>query len=126
MVEVRAFVFRYQKPCWKCSKPTPVLYAFRPPDNEKHLDFDPSWVGMAEVNPEHDQDMATALAHRFEWYGPGFSNTMGEQVYACWCTSCGVLQGNHYIWKDMLQKWYENPQPDEFIDYDSSYDADDH
>jgi len=26
----------------------------------------------------------------------------------------------------MLEKWYENPQPDEFIDYNSTYDTDDH
>ena len=126
MVEVRAFIFRYQKPCWKCGNQTPVLYAFRPPTNEKHLECDPEWFGMNEITPDRDQEMGAALSHRFDWYGPGWSKTMEEQVYASWCTSCGELQGNWFVWKDMLEMRYDNPEPDEFVDYVTSYDADTH
>ena len=58
MVEVRAFIFRYQKPCWKCDNQTPVLYAFRPPANEKHLECNPEWFGMNEITPDHDKRWA--------------------------------------------------------------------
>ncbi len=122
---VRAFIHRFDMICWKCGAETPVLYAFRPPNNLMESEFNPDWIGAYEVNPDQDPAMGEALAERFTWYRLGYSHTMGGQVHASFCTSCDSLQGNWYVWKDLLYQLSSGEQPDfdEQVDYTTNHDA---
>ena len=125
MMKVRAFIHQWEMVCWKCGESTPVLWAFRPPTNQKEAEFEGSWLGAYEVTPEQDLAMGEVLCSKFEWYRKGHSYTMGETVYASFCKSCDSLQGNWYVLKDLIEQRSNGVQPDfkEHVDYDTEHDA---
>ena len=122
---VRAFIHRFDKSCWKCGSQTPVLYAFRPPYNKQEVTFNPKWFGNYEVTPDDDPAMGEALANRFSWYRLGRSMTRDRDVFASYCKHCDSMQGNWYVWKDVLEHWSSNEAPDlyDYLDYTTTYDA---
>ena len=127
MNEVRAFIFRFRKPCWKCGHITDVLYATRPPTNEKKSEFNSDWFGDYEVTHDDEKEMGQAISNKFSWFGPGHSSTIGDQTYASWCNSCNSLQGNWYIKRDILQMLTngEELEPTEYVDYETSFEPED-
>ena len=125
MFEVRAFYHTWETSCWKCGKITPVLWALRPPTNEKEEDFNPDWIGAYEVNPDQDSAMGDALASRIQWFRLGHSYTMEGETYASFCTHCDSLQGNWHVGKDLFMQVTEGVQPDfsDYVDYNTEHDA---
>ena len=125
MNNVRAFVHRTKISCWKCYKDTPVVYAFRPPNNKSEKEFDSKWIGAYEVTPDQDLAMGLALENKYPWYRIGRSHTMGREVHANFCLFCDSLQGNWYVWKDLLNKRTNGIilEFDEYVDYETDIDA---
>ena len=125
MLETRAFIHQWEINCWKCGEKTPVLWAFRPPNNQKEEEFDPLWIGAYEVDPDQDPPMGEAVASRFAWYRSGYSHTMRETVFANFCTSCDSLQGNWYVSKDLRMQMVNGATPEfgSFVDYETNHDA---
>ena len=125
MFEVRAFYHTWAISCWKCGRETPVLWALRPPTNEKEEDFDQKWIGAYEVNPDQDTAMGRAIASRIQWFRMGHSHTMGGETYASFCTHCESLQGNWYVGKDLFMQLTNGYKPDfsNFVDYNTDHDA---
>ena len=129
MYETRAFIHEWEMKCWKCKRWTPVLYALRPPNQHKEENFDPSWIGNYEVNPDRDTAMGEALASKYGWYKLGLSKTIGEEVYASWCVLCNVLQGNWYVWKEWIHITNDPskiPEITEYIDYETDFNPDEY
>ena len=125
MIEVRAFYHTWETSCWKCGDLTPVLWALRPPTNEKEEKFDPKWIGAYEVNPDQDSAMGDAIASRVQWFRLGHSHTMGGETYASFCTHCDSLQGNWHVSKDLFMQMVDGAQPDfsDYVDYNTEHDA---
>ena len=125
MFEVRAFYHTWDVSCWKCGKNTTVLWALRPPTNEKEETFDPDWLGAYEVNPDQDSAMGDAIAGIVQWFRLGYSQTMKSKTYASYCRNCESLQGNWYVRKDLSMQRSDGSQPSfrNHVDYETNHDA---
>jgi len=125
MIEVRAFYHTWEVSCWKCGDSTPVLWALRPPTNEKEEGFDPNWLGAYEVNPDQDSAMGEEISSRVDWFRLGHSRTMERETYASFCIHCDCLQGNWHVSKDLLVQRVNGVDPDfsKFVDYQTDHDA---
>jgi hypothetical protein len=124
-MKVRAFINRTTMYCWKCGEITPVIYSMRPPNNKFEEEFKIEWFGGYDVTPEHDIAMGKALEKKYSWYREGYSNTMRQDVFASFCIGCDAMQGNWFVWKEMLDRRVSGIdfEFDEYVDYETDYDA---
>jgi len=125
MNKVRAFIHKTKLICWKCDKETPIVYAFRPPNNKFESEFKSEWLGNYEVDPDQDSAMGLALEAKYSWYRKGYSHTRGEEVHANFCISCDALQGNWFVSKHMRMQRADGIDLvfGDHIDYETNYDA---
>ena len=82
-------VYKFDRKCWKCNNNTPIItYSYR-------INYETKTIGS--INK-----IDILLLNKYPIIKIKYSNTMKEEVIANVCINCGELQGNYYIWDELI------------------------
>lgn len=113
-MKMRAFVFQWERECWACGGPTPVVYGTRAPLNVPTAGFLVYGFLESDITPNDDERMGEAIAQRHPFFHRSASRNANDgRRWASHCRLCDAPQGDYYLACELVSLL---PDPDDLDD----------